>query len=110
MARLEEDDHPNRQDRSCASDKKWDEEFVRSAYPLDPMMLAYPLIEAQNITIDPQLASQLQEAYEDLANRYLDLSAVLRTYVAGERRKAELERRRTVGDCGTPPVKGSGGS
>lgn len=98
MAGLDEDDHPDWRDQLRARDREWDENFVKDVYPLDPMMLAFPLIETHNLTIDPQLAFQLQEIYEDFANRYLDLAAILRAYVAQERKKASSARRanRTV--------------
>ena len=107
MAGLDEEDRPDWRDKLRSRDREWDENFVKEIYPLDPMMLAFPMIETHNLRIDPQLAFQLQEIYEDFANRYLDLAAVLRTYVAQERRKASLERGRNVDrDC--PPVTDPG--
>lgn len=57
------------------------------------MILALPLMELRNLAIDPQLARAMQSLYEDMAHRYLDMSALLRTYVAHHRRKVVPEDR-----------------
>lgn len=65
-------------------------------YPrIDPMLIALPLMRVDNIAIDAEIAFQLQEIYEDIANRYLDMSILLRNYVEREERKrASTDRKK----------------